>query len=158
MNSRVEMLNGKAAAALQAQERNFSEQIRVYEDWNKKLRDVVAKEREQRAAAEADVEQLAGALQTAAQEVAERNSDPSTGGSAALAELESRCKQLQLELSREQDARRRAETEAKRTAEDNQRLREKLQVLDETVAALEADAVSLKQTAATIARASAMQS
>ena len=158
MNSRVEMLDGKAAAALQAQERNFAEQIRVYEDWNKQLRDIVAKEREQRAAAEADVERLAGALQTAAQEVAERNSDPSVGGSAELAELESRCKQLQLELSREQDARRRAETEAKRTAEDNQRLREKLQVLDETVAALEADAVSLKQTAATIARGSAMHS
>ena len=148
------MLDGKAAAALQAQERNFAEQIRLYEDWNKKLRDVVAKEREQRAAAEANVERLAGALQTAAREVAERNSEPSAD---AGAELETRCKQLQLELSREQDARRRAETEAKRTAEDNQQLREKLQALDETVAALEADAVSLKQTAAAIARASATQ-
>eukprot|EP01043_Picozoa_sp_COSAG02_P020564 COSAG02_NODE_1018_length_15181_cov_18.026389_13_plen_149_part_00 len=148
MNSRVEMLDGKVAAALQAQERNFAEQIRVYEDWNKKLRDLAAKEREQRAAAEADVERLAGALQTAA---------PSAGG-GEVAELESQCKQLQLELSREQDARRRAETEAKRTAEDNQQLRQKLLVLDETVAALEADAVSLKQTAAAIERASATQS
>ena len=40
------MLEGKAAAALKAQEQNFTEQIRVYEDWNKKLHDVIVKERE----------------------------------------------------------------------------------------------------------------
>ena len=151
------MMDGKAAAALQAQERNFEEQIRVYEDWNKKLHDVVRQERERRAAAEADIERLAAALQKAAQEATERNSVPADGVSE-VDELEGRCKQLQLELSREQDARRRAETEARRTAEQNQELREKLQVLDETVASLEADAASLKQTAASIARSSTAHS
>lgn len=152
------MLESKAAAALQAQEQNFAEQIRVYEEWNKKLRDVVAREKERRKAAEADVERLAEALRTAAVEVTAQISSNSAGGSPEVAELESRCKQLQLELSREQDARRRAETEAKRTAEQNQQLREKLQVLDDSVAALEADAVSLKQTAANISRVSAVHS
>lgn len=42
--------DGKAAAALQAQAQNFAEQTRVYEDWNKKLRDVVVQERERRVA------------------------------------------------------------------------------------------------------------
>jgi chromosome segregation ATPase len=151
------MLESKVAAALQAQEQNFAEQIRVYEDWNKTLRDAVAREKERRKTAEADVERLAGALRTAAVEVTAQNSN-SAGESPEVAELESRCKQLQLELSREQDARRRAETEAKRTAEQNQQLVVKLQVLDETVAALEADAVSLKQTAANISQASAVHS
>ena len=40
--------DGKAAAALQAQAQNFAEQM--YEDWNKKLRDVVVQERERRVA------------------------------------------------------------------------------------------------------------
>jgi hypothetical protein len=147
--------DGKAAAALQAQAQNFAEQTRVYEDWNKKLRDVVVQERERRAAAEADVERLAAALQAAAQEAMA----PSIGdASADASELESRCKQLQLELSREQDARRRAETDARRTAEQNQQLREKLQVLGDTVAELEADSVWLKQTAASIARDAASSS
>ena len=84
---------------------------------------------------------------------------PSIGdASADASELESRCKQLQLELSREQDARRRAETDARRTAEQNQQLREKLQVLGDTVAELEADSVWLKQTAASIARDAASSS
>ena len=42
--------DGKAAATLQAQAQNFAEQTRVYEDWNKKLRDVVVQERGRRAA------------------------------------------------------------------------------------------------------------
>ena len=42
--------DGKAAATLQAQAQNFAEQTRVYEDWNKKLCDVVVQERGRRAA------------------------------------------------------------------------------------------------------------
>ena len=150
------MLDGKVSAALQAQEQNFGAQIRVYEDWNTKLRGVVREERQLRAAAEAEVSRLAR-LQSAAQQATDRSSI-SAGGASEVAELENRCKQLELELSREQDARRRAETEAKRTAEHNRQLREKLHELDQTVASLEADAVSLKQTAASITRASAAHS
>jgi chromosome segregation ATPase len=73
------------------------------------------------------------------------------GGSA---ELEDRCHRLQLELSRGQDARRRAETDARQTAEQNQQLREKLQVLADSVTQLEVESHELKCTVTALARAS----
>ena len=56
-----------------------------------------------------------------------------------------------IELSRAQDARRRAETEAQRTATQNEELRARLSAMAVSVGDLEAEAASLKATVASIA-------
>lgn len=150
------MASEKDAAAMREQISNLTQRENVYEDWNKQLHEVCRKEGVRRQTAEADVERLAAALKAAAQEAMERQPGVGGGGTGAgdSAELEERCQGLQLELSREQDARRRAETDARRNAEQNQQLREKLQVLADAVSELELESTELKRTATALARAS----
>ena len=149
-------------AALEGQLENMRGQLRVFEDWNKKLHDVAREERRRRELAEADADRMSGALEAAAQEAAARDST-AEGASAAgssdagaattpsTAEAERRYQKLELELSRAQDARRRAETEAQRTAAQNEELRARLSAMAVSVGDLEAEAASLKATVASIA-------
>jgi len=148
-------------AALEGQLENMRGQLRVFEDWNKKLHDVAREERRRRELAEADADRMSGALEAAAQEAAARDST-AEGASAAgssdaaattpsTAEAERRYQKLELELSRAQDARRRAETEAQRTATQNEELRARLSAMAVSVGDLEAEAASLKATVASIA-------
>jgi len=149
-------------AALEGQLENMRGQLRVFEDWNKKLHDVAREERRRRELAEADADRMSGALEAAAQEAAARDStaegasvagssDAGAATTPSTAEAERRYQMLELELSLAQDARRRAETEAQRTAAQNEELRARLSAMAVSVGDLEAEAASLKATVASIA-------
>eukprot|EP01047_Picozoa_sp_COSAG01_P019154 COSAG01_NODE_1057_length_11899_cov_5.159492_1_plen_251_part_00 len=129
---------------LEGQLTNMRAQLELYEEWNNRLHEAVRTERDARRRADAALQAQLGRISSSATAAASASARRGGGGGTAAGSQRSR-QQLQLALSREQDACRRAQSEAKQLHADNALLREQLQRLGTSVSQLETDASTLKE-------------